>query len=303
MRLMIAGWQGQLAQALVARAVGRADVTACAVGRPALDLCEPPTVHRNLADVAPDVVINAAAYTAVDKAETEERAAMALNCDGARLLAEAAANRGIPIIHVSTDYVYPGDKTGPYVETDATGPRNAYGRSKLAGEAAVVAANPRHVILRTAWVFSEGGHNFVRTMLRLAGTHEEVRVVDDQVGSPTYAPHLADAILELAAQLSVAHSASPLTFDDPRFGIFNAAGGGAVSWRGFAEAVFERSRTAGGPAAGVIPIPTSEYPTPAHRPANSVLDCSKLQTVYGVSLPAWEMGLDACIDALHAADG
>jgi len=298
MRLMIAGWQGQLAQALVDRAVARSDVTAYAVGRPALDLLEPPTVHRNLADVAPDVVINAAAYTAVDKAETEERAAYALNCEGARLLAEAAANRGVPIIHISTDYVYPGTKSGPYLESDPTGPNNVYGRTKLAGEEAVSAANPQHVILRTAWVFSAGGANFVRTMLRLASERDEVRVVDDQHGSPTYAPHLANATLDIARQLATGSHGH-----GEGFGVFNAAGAGHTTWCEFARAVFERSRARGGPHAEVTPITTADYPTPAARPANSVLDCAKLRATWNVALPPWEQGLDACMDELHGQPG
>ena len=168
MRLLVTGWQGQLAQALVARAVGARDVQACAVGRPALDLCSLPTIERAMSEVRPSVVINTAAYTAVDAAESDEAAAHALNADGAGMIARVAAQKGIPIIHISTDYVYDGTKTCPYVETDPTNPVNAYGRSKLAGELAIARSNPRHLILRTCWVYSATGKNFVKTMLRLA---------------------------------------------------------------------------------------------------------------------------------------
>ena len=175
MRLLIAGWQGQLARALVEIAPGAADIDALAIGRPALDLCEPASITRAMTDFRPDVIINTAAYTAVDKAESEPDAACALNRDGARMLAEAAYKRGAAIIHVSTDYVFDGAKPTPYLEDDPTGPLNVYGRSKLAGEIAVRAANPRHVIVRTSWVHSAVGANFVRTMLRLGAERPSLR--------------------------------------------------------------------------------------------------------------------------------
>lgn len=206
MRILIAGWQGQVAQALIRVAPSRADITACAVGRPALDICEVRTIERALSDINPDVVINTAAYTDVDKAETEPERAMALNCEGARLLAASSAARGIPIVHISTDYVFGGTSPVPYVETDATAPATAYGRSKLAGEEAVRAANPKHIILRTAWVYSEHGRNFVKTILNAARNGKPLRVVADQYGSPTYAPHLVDAMLTIASRVAGASS-------------------------------------------------------------------------------------------------
>lgn len=285
MRLLIAGWQGQLARALVEIAPGHPDIEALAIGRPALDLCEPASITRAMTDFRPDVIINTAAYTAVDKAETEPDAAFALNRDGARLLAEAAHRRGAAIIHVSTDYVFDGAKPTPYLEDDATAPLNVYGRSKLEGELAVRAANPRHAIVRTAWVHSPGGANFVRTMLRLAADRKTLRVVDDQIGSPTYAPHLAMAIIALAGSISARNAA------DDCWGVYHAAGAGEVSWCGLAREVFRVSAARGGPSAEVEPITTADYPTPARRPANSRLDCTRLATRFGITMPPWQAGV------------
>lgn len=296
MRLLIAGWQGQIARGLVEAAPACPDVKACAVGRAALDICEARSIERALAQIEPTIVINSAAYTAVDKAETDAERAFALNRDGARLLAEAAARRGIPIIHISTDYVYGGRKSGAYVEDDPAEPATVFGRSKLEGEAALAAANPRHVILRTAWVFSPSGRNFVKTMLAQAAEHDSVRVVDDQRGSPTYAPHLVAAILELARQLS-GKKAGEGSADGP-WGVYHAAGTGTTTWRGFAEEVFRRSAALGGPAAEVWPIKSADYPTPAQRPANSQLDCAKLERTFGLRLPAWQEGVAECVERL-----
>jgi dTDP-4-dehydrorhamnose reductase len=291
MRLLVTGWQGQVARGFVEAAPARADIVACAIGRPALDLCEPGTIEQALTDVRPDIVINTAAYTAVDKAESEPARAFALNRDGAGMLAAAAARRGIPIIHLSTDYVYDGLKPGPYVETDEPGPRSVYGHSKLDGERAVQAANPKHIILRTAWVFSPVGQNFVKTMLRLAGERDRVRVVGDQQGSPTYAPHLVAAILDVAAQVTNGDG-------EDRWGVYHAAGAGTASWYDVACEVFKRSAARNGPAIPVDPITTADYPTAAARPANSRLDCSKLQRNFGVALPEWQSGVEACVGRL-----
>lgn len=285
MRLLIAGWQGQLARALVELAPSAADIDALAVGRPALDLCEPASIARAMTDFQPDVIINTAAYTAVDKAESEPEAAFALNRDGARMLAEEAAKRGAAIIHVSTDYVFDGTKPQPYVETDPTAPLNIYGRSKLEGEQAVAAANPRHVIVRTSWVHSATGQNFVKTMLRLAGERPRLNVVDDQVGSPTYAPHLAIAILSIARQVSGCGTG------DQRWGYYHAAGTGAVSWCGLAREALRIAASQGAPSVPVDPIPTSAYPTPARRPMNSRLDCGKLEQAFSIRLPDWQQGV------------
>ena len=246
-----------------------------------------------MTDFRPDVIINSAAYTAVDKAESEAPAALALNRDGARMLAEAAAKRGAAIIHISTDYVFDGSKPAPYLEDDPTGPINVYGWSKLEGEQAVVGANARHVIARTSWVYSPTGANFVKTMLRLAGERKELRIVDDQIGNPTYAPHLAKALLQIARSVLE---------DEPgqRWGTYHLAGAGTVSWCGFAREIFRVSATLGGPSADVAPIATADYPTPARRPANSRLDCSKAESTFGVVLPDWRAGVHDCVVRLLA---
>ncbi len=287
MRLLITGSHGQVAQSLAEAGARRQDVQAMAVGRPALDLAKLPTILRTVADQRPDVVINTAAYTAVDKAESEPEQAHALNCEGARLIAEAAAQRGIPIIHLSTDYVFDGAKPAPYVETDATAPLGVYGRTKMAGEAAVIAANPKHIILRTAWVHSPFGQNFIKTMLRLAAERPELRVVSDQFGSPTYAPHLASAILDIAAAIA-GQAAAP-------WGIYHLAGQGETSWHGLAE---HAVRAAGRTGVTVKAITTADYPTAAPRPANSRLDSSKAKTTFGVHLPDWRAGADECVRRL-----
>jgi dTDP-4-dehydrorhamnose reductase len=201
---------------------------------------------------------------------------------------------GAVLIHVSTDYVYDGTKATPYVEDDPTAPLGAYGRSKLAGEDAVRSAVRRHVILRTAWVHSPFGGNFVKTMLRLAGERPEVRVVDDQIGSPTYAPHLAEAILAIAR----------IAVEEPErrvWGTYHATGTGYVSWCGLAREVMRVSGAQGGPSANVVPITTADYPTPAKRPANSRLECSKLSKTFGVTLPDWQIGVSDCVMRLQSS--
>jgi dTDP-4-dehydrorhamnose reductase len=292
MRLLIAGWQGQIARGLVEAAPACPDVTACAVGRAALDICEARSIERALSQIEPSIVINSAAYTAVDKAESEAERAFALNRDGAKMLAEAAARRGIPIIHISTDYVYDGRKSEPYVEGDATHPMSIYGSSKLEGEDAVRQANSKHIVLRTSWIFSPSGRNFVKTMLAQAAEGKRLRVVNDQRGSPTYAPHLVAAILELARQLSARKG------DAGRWGVYHAAGTGTTTWLGLAEEVFRRSAALGGPTAEVEAISSADYPTPAARPANSQLDCTKLERTFGLRLPTWQVGVAECVQRI-----
>ena len=288
MRLLVAGASGQLAHALVQRSRQLAGVTVIALGRPQLDLLDPASISHALDATRPDVVINAAAYTAVDKAESDAAAAFALNRDGAGALAAAAGAAGCPIIHVSTDYVFDGNKAGAYVEDDATNPMGVYGRSKLEGEAAVAAANARHVILRTAWVYSAHGHNFLKTMLRLARERPELRVVADQLGNPTFAPHLADAILAIAAQIGSARL----------WGVYHATATSETTWHGFASAIIAAAKPLGVPQVTVVPITTADYPTPARRPANSCLDCSKLERAFGLRLPPWQQGLGECVAEL-----
>lgn len=280
MRILVTGREGQVARALAGLA--SPEIAVEALGRPDLDIRDQASVARAIAAFSPDVVVSAAAYTAVDKAETEEAEAFAVNEGGAANVSRAAAETGLPVIHLSTDYVFPGDASRPYREDDQTGPAGAYGRSKLAGEIAVAKNNPRHVILRTAWVFAPEGNNFPRTMLRLAGDRDTVRVVADQQGTPTYAPDIAEAIL------TVARVALASPDGEAWRGTFHMTGAGRTTWAGFAAAVFAASAARGGPSARVEPITTADYPTPARRPAYSVLDNSRFAATFAHALPDWE---------------
>jgi dTDP-4-dehydrorhamnose reductase len=285
MRVLVAGSSGQVARALTEAGGNR--FTLKAFGRPELDLERPDTVREAFKIFQPDIVINAAAYTAVDKAESEPDTAIRVNADGAGLLAELAAAAHSPIVHLSTDYVFAGDKGTPYSEADPVAPVSAYGRSKLQGELRVAAANPRHVILRTAWVHAPYGANFLRTMLRLADAKSEVDVVADQSGAPTYAPDIAYALLAIVSRLRDG-SGTP-------WGVYHMTSTGSCVWADFAEYIFHKSAEAGGPFAKVNRITTAEYPTLVKRPANSCLDCSKLLSDFGVALPHWRSGVDRCI--------
>ena len=290
MKLAVTGATGQVVRALVERApVG---VTVVALGRPLIDLADPAGIAPALARIGADVVVNAAAYTAVDRAETDSAAAFAINAAGAGAVAAAARSLELPLIHISTDYVFDGTKTAPYVETDPTGPTGVYGASKLAGELAVMDAHPDAVIARTAWVFSPFGGNFVKTMLRLAATREEVGVVADQLGNPTSALDIADAVLAMAANLVARPREQALR------GLFHMTGSGEASWADFATHIFAISGAHGGPVARVKAIATSDYLTPARRPANSRLDCSRLAQVHGVRLPDWRLSADTIVARL-----
>jgi len=264
-----------------------------ALRRPQFDLTIPGTMRTALADVRPDLVVNAGAYTAVDKAESEEDLAHKVNAAGAGELAAQCHRLGIPLVHISTDYVFDGTKSGPYVEDDSTGPINAYGRSKLAGEIAVASGCAQHLILRTSWVYSPFGTNFVRTMLRLGAERPELRIVDDQVGCPTYAPHLARAILALSQQVDGKAGTSGVPW-----GIYHAAGGGETTWCAFAKEIFGIAARQGKQVPKVAEISTADYPTPARRPANSRLDCASLASTFGVRLPDWREGAAACLERL-----
>ncbi len=283
-----------MAQALRGACTARGHAVRLA-GRATADLAMPSAVAAAIADFAPDVVVNAGAYTAVDKAEDEPELAFRINCDGAGNVASAAAAAGAALIHISTDYVYDGAKSSPYIETDAIGPLGVYGASKLAGEAAVVAAGGHPTILRTSWVCSPLGHNFVKTMLRLAGQRDEVGVVDDQWGAPTFAADLAAAIVTIAEALLKGGDCSRLA------GIYHIAGTGYTTWCDFARSIMETSAERGGPSCRVRAISTAEYPTPARRPENSRLDCTKIRRVFGIQLPPWQMSLQACLDHLMTA--
>ncbi len=290
MRLLVTGRDGQVATAL--RNAAGDDVAVIPLGRPELDLADPAGAADAIRKADADVIVSAAAYTAVDQAEAEPEAARAVNALAPGAMAAAAAARGLPFIHLSTDYVFPGDKPEPYVETDATGPTGVYGATKLEGERLVAAAHPDHAILRTAWVYAPYGRNFLRTMLRLAESRDSIGVVDDQRGNPTYAPDIATGIIAVARNLLGRPGDAALR------GTFHMSAAGEASWAEFAAAIFARSAAAGGPSAAVMPIPTSAYPTPARRPANSRLACAKLAAAHGVQLPHWRDAMARCIDAL-----
>lgn len=291
MRLLVTGTNGQVARVLADRAGQFPEISVLAVGRPQLDLESVATILPAISDARPDLIVNAAAYTAVDRAEQEPQQAFAINRDGAAAVAAAARTLNVPLIHLSTDYVFSGSKTTAYIESDETGPLGVYGKSKLAGELAVRSANPSALIFRTSWLYSPFGSNFVKTMLRLAVEKPVLRVVDDQVGSPTSGLELAEAILRIASRAGDGAGAT-----------FHIAGSGSTSWCGLARHVFEISRLAGGPAAEVVPISTSEYPTPARRPANSRLDSSAFDACFGHSLRDWRAGVEETVRRI-LADG
>lgn len=295
MRIVVTGREGQVVRSLVERgAAAGHDIVA--LGRPQLDLAaDAETIIAAIVAAQPEVVVSAAAYTAVDKAEAEPDLAFAINAAGAGAVAAAAARLGVPLIHLSTDYVFDGTKPTAYVEGDATGPTSVYGASKLAGEQAVLAAHDNVAILRTAWVYSPFGANFVRTMLRLAGERDELRVVGDQRGNPTSALAIADAVTASADKLCS-------NSDQALRGIFHMSGGGEATWAEFAEAIFAASAAAGGPVARVLPITTADYPTPARRPANSRLSGDKLAAAHGLRLPDWRISLTDIVKRLVRGD-
>jgi len=276
MKLLITGAAGQVGQALQAEAEKRG-IAFVAVTRQQLDISSPADAERMVAETGATVIINAAAYTAVDLAEQEEEQAYRVNRDGPKTLANIAAQKDIPLLHISTDFVFDGRQESAYQETDACNPLSVYGKSKHEGEEAIRDAHNKHIILRTAWVFG-GEKNFVSTMRRLAKDREEISVVNDQRGGPTSAQSIAGALLTIATKI-----------EDTKFtdwGIYHFAGSPSVSWYEFASAIL-----AGDPTTEVLPIPTKDYPTPATRPQNSVLDCSKIKSVFGIEQPDWQQEL------------
>lgn len=291
MKLAVTGLTGQVVSALIERAPR--DVEIIALGRPQLDLSLRTAVLATLRSACCDVIVNAAAYTAVDRAESEPEVAMRVNGDGAGFVAEIAAELGAPLVHLSTDYVFDGALDRPYREDDPTNPVGAYGRSKLAGEGNIARVHANHAILRTAWVYSPFGTNFVKTILRLGATQGEVRVVSDQIGNPTSALDLADAILSICRRL--------LADPSPALrGVFHAAGGGEATWADFADAILAEAQAHGRPAVAVRRIGTADYPTAARRPANSRLDGGRLARAYGITLPDWRTSARECVARLLA---
>jgi dTDP-4-dehydrorhamnose reductase len=288
--ILVVGRQGQVARELL-QAQRPETLHIQSLGRPDIDLAQPESLSRALDSIQPTLVVNAAAYTAVDQAESEEALAFSINADGVEALATTTAARNIPMVHLSTDYVFDGTKEGPYTEDDEVRPLGAYGRSKRAGEVALADRNPRHLILRTAWVYSPFGKNFVKTMLRVASERHEVGVVDDQIGNPTSARDIAAGIIRLIDDFG----------DQPEMlysGMYHYSGRGAATWADVAERLFERSAQLGGPSALVRRIGSEEYPTPVKRPANSQLDNSRFERVFSFGLPDWQNSVDDCVEQL-----
>lgn len=292
MRLFFIGSEGQIARSLREVAAENRDMVIGWGARPSVDIQQPDLVYRALADFSPDLVINPAAYTAVDLAETEPELAFAINEKGAGIVAAAARALNAPIIQLSTDYVFDGKNDKRYVETDAVAPQGVYGRSKLAGERAVAAANHRHIILRTSWVYAPFGANFVRTIIKLAAERDKLRVVDDQIGCPTYAPDVANAILAIARKIDAT------TWQPQYRGVTHLAGPDEVTWCAFARRILQASETKRNHRVIVDAITTADYPTPAKRPANSRLCCDRLAYVFDVHLPPLELSLQQCIQRL-----
>jgi len=283
--ILVTGGSGQVGGAL-ARLPGP-DVEIVAPGRDTLDLTDPRALAAMIAARPWAAVVNCAAYTAVDKAESDVVAAWTVNALAPAALAAASAAASIPMLHVSTDYVFDGAKAEPYREDDPVAPLGVYGASKLGGELAVRSANPRHIILRTAWVVSATGNNFVKTMLRLGGERPQLRVVADQKGCPTSADDIAGAILTILARIG--HGP---------YGTYHFVNAGEASWHGLAEAVFSRAASLGRPAPSVEPIATSDYPTPAARPANSRLATTKITRDFGISPRDWHEAVHDIVDTL-----
>lgn len=288
--IMVTGGAGQLATAMEQE--GGAAVRR--VGRPGFDFDRPASLIESVDAIRPSILVNAAAWTAVDAAEAEAEAAGRANRDGPAALAALCADRGITLIHVSTDYVFDGSKGAPYVETDPTSPDSVYGATKLEGEQAVLAACPRAIVLRTSWVYSATGKNFVRTMLGAAQKVPRLRVVADQQGCPTAARDLAGGILGIVSRLRDG-------WRGEYAGVFHAAGTGSTTWHGLAEAVFHDAAPYGHPVPQVDAIATADWPTPARRPADSRLDCTKLDQVFGVRLPDWRDGVSRTVAELLSA--
>lgn len=287
MKVLVIGRSGQLARSIAER-WPEADVAVEVAGRPEIDLEREGEAEAAIAARAPDLVVNAAAYTAVDAAEGEPERAFRVNAEAAGEVARAARSAGARLIHLSTDYVFDGSLSESHGEGSPTAPRSAYGRSKLAGEDSVRSAGGDHLIVRTAWVYSPFGRNFVKTMVTAARDRDSLRVVADQLGNPTSALDLADGLLAAAR--------------DWHAGTYHLAGTGTTSWFGLAEAVMDECRRLALPAARVEPIATADWPTPAERPANSVLDCSRFKRDFGFSMPHWRRSLAPVVERIGTGE-
>ena len=264
------------------------------VGRAQCDLTRPEAIRGLVREASPDLIVNSAAYTAVDRAESEPDLARAVNADAPAVLAEEARRLGASLIHLSTDYVFDGTKPSPYVEDDACNPLSVYGRTKLLGEQAVLSSGAAAVILRTSWVYATRGQNFLRTIVRLAREREELRIVDDQWGAPTWARSIADAIAAIAARAGRDRTSVAASFA-ARGGVFHMTAAGRTNWHRFAQHVLQQVDDPERRLRSIAAIPTTEYPTPARRPINSVLDCTRLARLWGVALPPWELALELAV--------
>ena len=296
-RILVLGATGQIGGALT-RGNWPPGILMIGLTRAEADLTDEASLAAALERHRPDVVINATAWTAVDMAETEEAAAFAVNAEGPGRLARLCAAANLPLIHISTDYVFDGSKDGAYLETDPVAPVSAYGRSKEAGEAAVRAELERHVIVRVAWIYSAGGANFVRTMLRLAEDRPELRVVADQIGTPTAADDVAAALMMIA--LRIVNARKDAADAASLWGTYHFTAGGSTSWHGLADCVFRILERETGKRPTVTAITTADYPTPARRPANSRLDCSKIEKTFGIHRPDWQDGVERVVMKLLA---
>lgn len=284
MKVLITGCRGQVGHCLVKQLEGKAEVLA--VDKEQLDITDQAAVFSVVSEFVPDYIINAAAHTAVDKAEEEVELSFAINRDGPMYLAEAAETCGAVMLHISTDYVFDGTGGAPYQECDAVGPQGVYGQSKLAGEQAVAQACAEHLILRTAWVFGEHGNNFVKTMLRLGQDRDALSIVGDQIGGPTYAGDIASALITMIEYIEKEGT--------PQWGVYHFSGMPYASWYEFAEHIFAAAKNKSVLTQTPIlsSISTSAYPTPAKRPANSRLDCDKIAQQFGIKPSDWQASLD-----------
>ncbi|MDO8828432.1 dTDP-4-dehydrorhamnose reductase [Methylophaga sp.] len=284
MKILLIGGQGQVGYQLQRSlaCLGELHTTT----RFSLDLADISAIRSLINELKPDLIVNAAAYTAVDKAEQETELARQINAIAPAVMAEEAKKLAIPLVHYSTDYVFDGSKDFPWVETDATGPLSHYGLTKLEGEQAITASQCDHLIFRTSWVYDRRGHNFLNTMLRLAEEREQLSIVDDQLGTPTWSRHIADVTVQALAQ-----SYNDESFWNKNTGIYHLSAAGQTSWKGFAEAIFKLAEQDGRRVPEVTGITTAEYPTPARRPLNSLMDNSKLQQHFGLQLPDWQLSL------------
>lgn len=283
MKVLITGCNGQVGHCLVKQLENKAEILALDVDK--LDITNKDQVFNTVLEFKPDFIINAAAHTAVDKAEEQEDLSYKINRDGPLFLAQAAKQVDACILHISTDYVFEGNKSGIYTEQDPTGPQGVYGASKLAGELAVQENNPKHIILRTAWVFGEHGNNFIKTMLRLGRDRDALSIVGDQFGGPTYAGDIANALIDIATQVQNGST---------EWGIYHFSGEPHVSWFEFAQAIFQQAedKKVLDKTPTLTSIITSEFPTAAKRPENSKLDCSKIKSIFDIEASDWKMALN-----------